>query len=108
MIALQQLAVYLVESILAGSLAITVVAARFVLKSKLRRRDVAAVVISISMLGVLALSAGPQEEVTTTDQFRVWFCAAALINAIIGWAMVKGAPAGLVAAQGGLSLGGAA
>ena len=46
MIALRELAVYLVESILAGSLAVTVVAARVILKSRLRKRDIAAVVVS--------------------------------------------------------------
>ena len=62
MIALRELAVYVVESILAGSLAVTVVAARFILKSRLRKRDVAAIAASLAALTVLALSAGPQQQ----------------------------------------------
>src|SRR4051794_34760651 len=46
MVALRELAVYLVESVLATSLAVTVVVARYVLKSPLRRVDVGAVVVS--------------------------------------------------------------
>src|SRR3954453_8086216 len=44
MFALRELAVYVVELVLAGSLAITVLAARVILRSRLRRRDVAAIV----------------------------------------------------------------
>ena len=61
MIALRELAVYLVESVLAGSLALTVVAARLFLASRLRKRDTAAVVATLFALMVLAMSAGPQE-----------------------------------------------
>ena len=43
MVALRELAVYQVQSVLAGSLAVTVVAARLILASRLRGRDVAAV-----------------------------------------------------------------
>src|SRR3954447_17175929 len=56
MIALRELAVYLVESVLAGSLAITVVAARIFLASRMRRRDTAAIVVTVAALTVLALS----------------------------------------------------
>ncbi|MET0423156.1 MAG: hypothetical protein ABW046_04750 [Actinoplanes sp.] len=108
MIALRELAVYLVETILAGSLAITVVAARFILKSRLRRRDVAAIVVSMLALTVLAMSAGPQHEVHVTNELRIGFCVAAAVIATLGWLATKGAPAGVIAAFGGLSLGSAA
>jgi hypothetical protein len=108
MIALRDLAVYLVESVLAGSLAVTVLAARFVLGSRLRRRDVTAVVVSITALATLALSAGPQHDVVTDDVLRIWFCAAAVAMALFSFAAAKVAPAGVVAALGGLCLGGAA
>jgi hypothetical protein len=107
-VALRELAVYLVESILAGSLALTVVAARFFLKSRLRRRDVAAVVASITALGVLALSAGPQQNVAASGGLRLGFCAAAVGIALLGWGATKIGSPGLVAAIGGLCLGGAA
>ncbi|OJF15010.1 hypothetical protein [Couchioplanes caeruleus] len=107
MVALRELAVYLVESILAGSLAVTVIAARIVLKSRLRRRDVAAVVLCIAALAVLALSAGPQHEVAPGD-VRAWLCMAAVVLALAGWGAARYCPPGVVAALGGLCLGGAA
>jgi hypothetical protein len=108
MIALRELAVYLVESVLAGSLAVTVVAARFVLRSRLRKRDVAAVLCSIAALTVLAMSAGPQQNVTASTELRLGFCAAAAAVALIGWGATRTGSPGLVAALGGLCLGGAA
>ena len=108
MVALRELAVYLVESILAGSLAVTVVMARLILKSRLRKRDGAAVVISVAALTVLAMSAGPQESVMASTALRVWFCAAALATAVIGWGTAKVGSPGAAAAVAGLSLGGAA
>jgi hypothetical protein len=108
MIALRELAVYLVESVLAGSLAVTVVAARFILGSRLRKRDVAAVAVSVAALTVLALSAGPQQNVTASTELRLGFCGAAVAVAVIGWGATKLGSPGLVAALGGLCLGGAA
>ncbi|GGQ50060.1 hypothetical protein [Couchioplanes azureus] len=107
MVALRELAVYLVESILAGSLAVTVIAARFVLGSRLRRRDVAAVVVCVAALAVLALSAGPQHDVAPGD-VRGWLCTAAVVLAVAGWVAARTCPPGVVAALGGLCLGGAA
>jgi hypothetical protein len=108
MIALRELAVYVVESVLAGSLAVTVVAARFILNSRLRRRDVAAVTASLAALTVLALSAGPQQNVAASTEMRLGFCAAAVAAALIGWGATRTGSPGLVAAMGGLCLGGAA
>ncbi|MFI5891072.1 hypothetical protein ACIA5D_13265 [Actinoplanes sp. NPDC051513] len=108
MIALSQLAVYLVESVLAGSLAITVVAARVVLKSRLRPVDAAAVTVSIAALTALAMSAGPQEDVPPSAGLRLWLCGAAVSVALLGWGATKYGPPGVVACFAGLSLGGAA
>jgi hypothetical protein len=109
MIALQQLAVYLVESILAGSLAVTVIGARLILKSRLRRCDLTAVGVTIIALTVLAMSAGPQHDVAMSAELRAGFCAAALAVALLGWGANKAAvPPGVIAAIGGLGMGGAA
>src|SRR4051794_11814865 len=108
MIALSELAVYVVESVLAGSLAVTVVAARVILKSRLRAIDVIAVAVSVAALSVLALSAGEQESVAASAQLRLWFCGAALLVALLGWGATKVASPGVVAALAGLCLGGAA
>jgi drug/metabolite transporter (DMT)-like permease len=108
MVALSELAVYLVESVLAGSLAVTVVAARVILKSRLRGIDVVAVAVSVVALTVLAMSAGPQETVETSAMLRMAFCGAALLIALLGWVATKFAPPGVVAGFAGLCLGGAA
>ncbi|GIM94608.1 hypothetical protein [Paractinoplanes toevensis] len=108
MVALSELAVYLVESVLAGSLAVTVVAARVILKSRLRGIDVVAVAVSVVALTVLAMSAGPQETVETSTMLRLAFCGAAVTIALLGWAATKFAPPGVVAGLAGLCLGGAA
>ncbi|OHV62283.1 hypothetical protein [Pseudofrankia sp. BMG5.36] len=57
--ALRTLAVYQVQAILAGSLAVTVLGARVVLAARIRRRDAAAV--TVLALIVVAAAAGPQE-----------------------------------------------
>jgi hypothetical protein len=108
MVALQELAVYLVESVLAGSLAVTVVAARIFLKARLRNRDIAAVVVSVTALTVLAMSAGPQETVAATTGLRWLLCSAAVGLAVIGWGTTRTGSPGAVAAVAGLLLGGAA
>jgi hypothetical protein len=108
MVALRELAVYQVQSVLAGSLAVTVVAARLFLASRLRGRDVAAVGVTIAALTVLAMSAGPQEAVVASAPLRIGFCVAAVSVALIGWGAAKVGSAGVVAALAGLSFGGAA
>jgi hypothetical protein len=109
MIALRELAVYVVESVLAGSLALTVLGARLFLKSRLRKRDAAAVVVTMCALAVMAMSAGPQEPVMTSDTLRYALCAGAFAMVLTGWGAARtGLPGGGVAALAGLSLGGAA
>lgn len=108
MVALRELAVYQVQSVLAGSLAVTVVAARLILASRLRGRDVAAVIVTIGALTVLAASAGPQEAVMPSGPLRLAFCMAAAALALIGFAAAKVAPPGVVAALAGTSFGAAA
>ena len=108
MVALRELAVYQVQSVLAGSLALTVIGARLILASRLRIRDVVAVVVTIAALTVLAMSAGPQEEVAASSRLRLGFCVAALAAALVGWGATKVASPGVVAALAGLCFGGAA
>jgi hypothetical protein len=108
MIALRELAVYLVQSVLAGSLAVTVVAARLLLASRLRGRDVAAVTVTIGALTILAMSAGPQEQVTASGGLRLGFCVAAVATALLGWGVARSGSPGIAAALAGLAFGGAA
>jgi drug/metabolite transporter (DMT)-like permease len=108
MVALRELAVYQVQSVLAGSLAVTVIMARIFLGSRLRRRDGAAVVITIAALAVLAMSAGPQEQVAASTRLRIGFCAAAAATVLIGYLAAKFTPPGVVGGLSGLAFGGAA
>jgi len=108
MVALRELAVYQVQSVLAGSLAITVVMARVFLGSRVRRRDAFAVVITVGALAVLAMSAGPQEQVAASTTLRIGFCAAACLTVILGWLAAKFTTPGVVAGLSGLAFGGAA
>ncbi|GIE34738.1 hypothetical protein Ait01nite_077830 [Actinoplanes italicus] len=107
-VALQHLAVYVVESVLASSLAVTAVAAWLFLGSKLRRRDVFAIVCTTAALGVLALSAGQQHEMLPSTQVRIGLVSALLILWLLGWGATKTGRSGLIALVGGFSLGGAA
>ncbi|WP_436529139.1 hypothetical protein [Actinoplanes sp. HUAS TT8] len=108
MVALRKMPVYLVESILAGSLAITAFAAWAFLGSKLRRRDVAAIVVTIFALVGLASSAGEQGVVAASLQLRLGFIGALVVVLALGVVATRiGAP-GLIAAVGGLSIGAAA
>jgi drug/metabolite transporter (DMT)-like permease len=108
MVALRELAVYQVQSILAGSLVVTVVLARLVLSSRLRGIDVVAVMVTICALTVLAMSAGPQEQVVPSNGLRIGLCAAAAALAVLGYAAGKFAPPGVVAALAGTAFGGSA
>ncbi|GIF06621.1 hypothetical protein [Actinoplanes siamensis] len=108
MIALRELAVYLVESVLAGSLAVTAFAAWAFLGSKLRRRDVAAIVVTICALGGLALSAGQQHVVAASLGLRLGFVVALVVVLVLGWAATRVGSPGLIASIGGLSVGAAA
>jgi hypothetical protein len=68
-----------------------------------------AVVVTMAALGVLAMSAGPQEDVAASGWLRLCLCAAAFAMVLTGWGAAKvGAPGGAIAALAGLSLGGAA
>ncbi|MFC4069229.1 hypothetical protein [Actinoplanes subglobosus] len=107
-VALQHLAVYVVESVLAGSLAVTAVAAWLFLGSRLRRRDVVAIVCTTCALGVLALSAGQQHEMLPSTQVRVGLVSALVLLWILGYGATRTGRPGLIAMIGGFSLGGAA
>jgi hypothetical protein len=107
-VALQHLAVYVVESVLASSLAVTAVGAWLFLGSRLRGRDVAAIVCTTGALGVLALSAGQQHEMLPSTQVRFGLVSALLLLWLLGYGATRTGRPGLIALIGGFSLGGAA
>lgn len=73
-VALQQLPLFAVQAVLAGSLGVTVVLARAFLGAALRRRDIAAIAAVVATLVVVAGAAGLQ----TPEPPPRWFTAAAL------------------------------
>ncbi|WP_433088098.1 hypothetical protein ACQP1P_19445 [Dactylosporangium sp. CA-052675] len=107
LVALRTLPVYQVQAVLAGSLAVTVVAARLFLAARIRPRDAAAVVVTILALAVVAAAAGPQDEVRPSAALRWGLVAAAVVLAGGGWLATRALrPA--AAALAGLAYGGAA
>jgi hypothetical protein len=108
LVALRTLPVYQVQAVLAGSLAVTVVAARLVLAARLRAVDVAAVAVTVVALGVLAAAAGPQDPAEPAAATRLALALAAVPVALAGWAAARWCPPGVTAAVAGLAFGGAA
>jgi drug/metabolite transporter (DMT)-like permease len=108
LVALRALAVYQVQAVLAGSLAVTVLGARLVLSSRLRRRDSVAVAVTVLALAVLALSAGPQEQIQPSGAVRFGLVSAAVLVAAGGWVAARAGSPGASAALAGLAFGGAA
>jgi drug/metabolite transporter (DMT)-like permease len=110
--ALRTLPVYQVQAVLAGSVAVTVVAARVFLGARLRTVDQAAVAVTVVALCVLAAASGPQDPATPSAVTRTCLAVAVVPAALAGWAAarwaspaVTGAVTGAVA---GLAFGGAA
>jgi drug/metabolite transporter (DMT)-like permease len=107
-VALRTLAVYQVQAVLAGSLAVTVLGARVVLAARLRRRDSVAVAVTVLALAVLALSAGPQDQIQPSGAVRFGLVTAAVLVAVCGWVAARAGSPGASAALAGLAFGGAA
>lgn len=108
LVALRTLAVYQVQAVLAGSLAVTVVGARVVLGARLRRRDGVAVAVTVVALVVLALSAGPQDQIQVSGAVRWGLVTAAVLVAVAGWVTARAGSPGVSATLAGLAFGGAA
>src|SRR5689334_22896933 len=84
--ALRVAPVFLVQAALAGSLAVTAVAAGLVLKIRLARRDWFAIGLVCAGLAALGFSAGAEGAASTGVAFRLALVAAILLLAGIGWA----------------------
>jgi len=108
LVALRTLAVYQVQAVLAGSLAVTVLAARLLLAARIRHRDSAAVAVTVAALTILALAAGPQDQVQPSAVVRSGLVVAAVLVAAGGWIAARAGSPGASAALAGLAFGGAA
>lgn len=93
LVAVRDLPLFAVQSVLAGSLGVTVVLARVVLGTPIRRRDAVAMLAIVGALVVLALASGAQSALPPPS----WFTAAAVL-AMTGTAVLlvthynRGAP----------------
>lgn len=108
LVALRSLPVYQVQSILAGSLAVTALAARAFLRAPLRRRDVAAIAVAVVCLAAIAASsaAHPAAEVPPATRWAI--AAVSLPVTLLGvWAARRAFPA-LAGVVAGLAFGGTA
>src|SRR4051812_28439525 len=107
LVALRTLPVYQVQAVLAGSLAVTVVAARLLLGVRLRPVDGPAVLAIVVALAVLAMSSGPMPPVHASAAERIGLLVAAGAVAALGFATARSGPAPVCAAAAGLGFGGA-
>ncbi|MFY1622853.1 hypothetical protein ACN261_25755 [Micromonospora sp. WMMD723] len=105
LVALQKLPVYAVQSVTAGSLAVTVVVARTVLGARLRRRDTGAILLTVAALTVISLAAGPEPPVTASTALRAGLAGAAVLTAIAGLAALRVARPIVAATLAGLAWG---
>jgi hypothetical protein len=105
--AARTLPIYLVQTVLAGSLVVTVLVARFALAVRLRAVDAAAIVVTVAALGVIALSAGAQHPVHLSTAVRTGTLAAAVLLAGAGWLASRAESPGTCAVLAGLAFGGA-
>jgi drug/metabolite transporter (DMT)-like permease len=105
-IALHELPVFVVQSILAGSLAVTVIAAEVFLHAPVHRRDHVAVAVALAGLVLVGLAAGPQE-VTTVPRFYEFFVVlGAPLIAAVGILSLRRSHPAVGGVLGGLALGG--
>jgi hypothetical protein len=105
-IALHRMAVFVVQSILAGSLAVTVVGAELFLHAPVQRRDHIAVAVALSGLVLVGLAAGPQTITTIPRFFEFFVVLGAPIIAIVGVMSLRRSHPALGGVLGGLALGG--
>ncbi len=108
LVALRALPLVVVQSVLAGSLVVTAVLARLVLGARLRRADVAAIVVAVVALGLLTAAATEQPSVQPPAGFVGGaVVASGVLVAATALAYRRG-PGALLAVLGGLGYSGAA
>jgi drug/metabolite transporter (DMT)-like permease len=108
LVALRTLPVYQVQSILAGSIAVTVLLAWWFLGHRLSRFETVAIGVTIGALAVLGASSGPQPVARLGSAAGLGLALAALGVAALGLAAVAAGRPTLTGAIAGLAFGGAA
>jgi drug/metabolite transporter (DMT)-like permease len=105
-IALHGLAVFVVQSILAGSLGVTVIGAELFLHTPVQRRDHATIVVALVGLVFVGLAAGPQTIKTVPRYYEFFAVLGAPMIAALGAICVRLARPAFAGVLGGLALGG--
>lgn len=108
LVALRRLPLFAVESLLAGSLVVTVVLARVFLQVRMRRLDVGAIVAIVLSLTVLAMAAGDQPAEVTPSGFGWSLVVLAVVLAVVTLLLYRSGRGPAFAAMAGLSYGAAA
>ncbi|WP_051274981.1 hypothetical protein [Cellulomonas sp. URHD0024] len=108
LVALNVLPLFVVQAIIASSLVVVVVLARFVLGTRMRPIDRIAVVTVVAALVLVSLSGGEQPTVPPPDGFVAVMIAAAAVLAALTAVSYRNAPPIVLAVIGGLGYSGAA
>jgi drug/metabolite transporter (DMT)-like permease len=108
LVALRRLPVYEVQAVLAGSLAVTAVLARFALGLRLGRRAAAAVVVTVAALAVLVRASANQAGPDVPLSGRLAIVGATIPVLVLTWACTRGRLPTYAAAVAGLAFAGAA
>lgn len=108
LLALNSLPLFVVQSIMASMLVVVVVGARFLLHARLRRLDVAAVVVVIVALVLIGLGSGEQPAVAPPESFERAMLVATGVLVAVALASYRSGPGWLLAVVAGLGFSGAA
>ncbi len=108
LLAVRRLPLFAVQSLLAGSLVVTVVLSRIFLQARLRRRDGMAIAVIVLSLAVLAFGAGDQPAQASPSGFGVGMLLGAVVMAVGAGLLYRRGNAAVLAVLAGLGYGGAA
>lgn len=107
LVALESLPLFVVQSLLASSLALTALLVSLLLKVRLRRRDIGAIVVLVPALGLLA-SLATEGAATVHAGFTVLLWGATALTALLGLVLYRTRCSWGQAAIGGLGFSGVA
>ena len=96
-LALDTLPLFVVQSIMASMLVVVVIGARFILHARMRRLDVAAVVVVIVALVLIALGSGEQPAVAPPASFERAMLVATGVLVVVAVASYRSGPGWLLA-----------
>ena len=108
LLALDNLPLFVVQSIMASMLVVVVVGARFLLHARMRRLDVAAVGVVIAALVLIGLGSGEQPAVAPPESFERAMLVATGVLVVVALVSYRSGPGWLLAAIAGLGFSGAA